>query len=114
MGERVAAIVVKNICADIIPPACLEFVVFYIIVIAGEVKDADSKVLKVIIVIENQKFCVTKQQRAVNGNANALLTMQTYDFAIRFFFSKISLIIPPASDDTNPPIANEAAFNTAN
>ena len=42
--------------ADIIPPADLEFVVFCIIVIAGDVKEADIKVFNVIIVIENQKF----------------------------------------------------------
>jgi hypothetical protein len=96
------------------PPADLEFVVFCIIVIAGEVNEADIKVFNVIIVIENQKFYVTRQQRAVSGNAIALLTIQTYDFAIRFFFSNISLIIPPASDDIRPPIANEAAFRTAN
>ena len=83
-------------------------------VIAGDVKEAESSVLKVIIIIENQKLFVIKQQRAVKGNATALLTMQTYDFAIRFFFSNISLIIPPASDDIKPPIANEAAFSTAN
>ena len=83
-------------------------------VIAGDVKEAESSVLNVIIVIENQKFWVTRQQRAVKGNATALLTMQTYDFAIRFFFSNISLMIPPASDDISPPIANEAALSTAN
>ena len=83
-------------------------------VIAGDVKEAESSVLKVIIIIENQKLFVIKQQRAVKGNARALLTMQTYDFAMRFFFSNISLIIPPASDDISPPIANEAAFSTAN
>jgi hypothetical protein len=40
--------------------------------------------------------------------------MQTYDFAIRFFFSNISLIIPPANDEIRPPIASEAAFKIAN
>lgn len=88
--------------------------VFCIIVIAGDVKEADIKVFNVIIVIENQKFLVTKQQRAVKGKAIALLAIHTYDFAIRFFFSNISLMIPPASDDIMPPIASEAAFNKAN
>ena len=57
---------------------------------------------------------MNRQQRAVKGNAIALLAMQTYDFAIRLFFSNMSLIIPPASDEIRPPIANEAAFKIAN
>ena len=66
-----------------------------------------------IIAIENQKFVWHRQHAAVKGKATRLLTMQTYDFAFKFFFSNISLIMPPINEDINPHIASEAAFATA-
>jgi hypothetical protein len=42
-----------------------------------------------------------------------LLAIQTIDLAFRFFFSIISLIMPPEREEMNPQIAREAALATA-
>jgi hypothetical protein len=42
-----------------------------------------------------------------------LLNIQTHDLAYKFFFSIISLIIPPDKEEMNPQIAREAALATA-
>ena len=52
-------------------------------VIAGELKEAERRVLIVIMEIENQKLDWTRQQRAVRGKARKLLIMQIFDLAVR-------------------------------
>lgn len=80
-------------------------------VIAGELNDAESSVLSVIALIENQKLFWTKQQRAVKGNAKKLLNIQIFDFAVKFcLVSKRSLRIPLSIFEKNPPKASENAF----
>lgn len=84
---------------------------FYIIVIAGELKDADNKVLRVIADIEIQKLFWTRQQIAVKTNARKLLTMQIFAFAVGFsFVSRRSLNMPLTKFDPNPPKASEIAL----
>lgn len=92
-------------------PTCLLSVVFCIIVIAGELKDADSSVFKVIAEIENQKLFCTRQHSAVNGKAKKLLTMHILDFAVKFVLvSSRSLRIPLIKFETRPPNASEKAL----
>ena len=80
-------------------------------VIAGELNDADNKVLIVMVEIENQKLFWTKQQRAVKGKAKKLLRIQILDFAVKFsFVSRRSLRIPLSIFDIKPPKAKENAF----
>ena len=95
-----------------LPWSLLE-VVFCIIVMAGDWNPPESSVLRVIITIENQKFPWHRQHAAVRGKAMKLLHMHTIDFARRFFFSKMSLIIPPKREERKPQTAREAALATA-
>lgn len=81
-------------------------------VMAGELNEADRKVLSVMQLIENQKLFWTRQHRAVRGKANKLLAIHICDFAFKFsLVSSLSLNIPLSKFDTRPPMASEAAFN---
>lgn len=80
-------------------------------VIAGELKEADSRVLIVMVPIENQKLDCTRQHRAVNGKAKKLLIMQILDLAVKLsFVSSLSLKIPLIIFEARPPNARENAF----
>ena len=66
-----------------------------------------------IIIIENQKLPYIEVHNAVRGNAITLLKMHTYDLDIKLLGSNMSLMIPPANEEINPPQASDAAFQTA-
>ena len=96
---------------DIILPCSWLLVVFCIMVMAGELKEAERKVLSVIMTMENQKFLVIRQQRAVSGKAMKLLYMHIFDLIVKFsLVSRRSLRMPLARLDINPPHAKENAF----